>query len=292
MKMKKITALALAGIMAIGGSGAGVLPVRAAEPEPTVTTDYVLTIPSSLNVTSAGWNDAGGITATVRDGDSFNSEKKLTVTATSDNGTANVSNAWKLVSGTNTVGYNLVATGDNNSVYKSAATPATWEFSADELNKSGGAKKDMGIVVEDYSEKPVGSYTDTVTFTASVADGVKTYTGLSETVPTVIGLGEKLVAEKKYYNGVNLEVGHTYELVRAQIGYTTEGESYKAKVTESESGYFYVLKDLTDNSYPVYWMDGIGASGWCCESNSSSDGMQISYNSGSWKVSTHNPQTN
>ena len=137
----------------------GLLPALSA---PALAADnvstYTLQIPSTLNVSAAGWNETNGLTAAVSSGDTFDSGKKLSVTATS-------TNSWSLVSGSNSVGYNLAtATG----AYSSTATPASWEFSATELNANGGTNKAMGIIVEDYSTKPAGTYQDTVTFTAKV----------------------------------------------------------------------------------------------------------------------------
>ena len=119
---------------------------------------YNLVIPSTLTVSAPGWNATSGLTASVTSGDTFNNTKKLTVTATS-------ANSWALVSGSNSIGYNLAAaTGE----YNSDTPPASWEFTAAELNASGGTNKPMGIIVEDYSSKPAGTYQDTVTFTAKV----------------------------------------------------------------------------------------------------------------------------
>ena len=154
MKLKKLASLALAGALTLGLFPALSSPALAAD---NVST-YTLQIPSRLTVSAAGWNETSGLTAAVTSGDTFDSDKKLSVTATSTNN-------WSLVSGSNSVGYNLAtATGD----YSSTATPASWKFSATELNDSGGTKKDMGIIVDDYSSKPAGTYTDTVTFTAKV----------------------------------------------------------------------------------------------------------------------------
>ena len=135
-----------------------------ASEESSTGTDYMITIPPSLSVANAGWNATDGITAKVKDGDTFDSSKKLTVTATSENN-------WALKSGNNDVGYNLAAT---EAEYIESATPASWEFSADELN--GGTNKAMGIIVEDYSGKPAGNYQDTVIFTANVTEAAETTT--------------------------------------------------------------------------------------------------------------------
>ena len=120
------------------------------------STDYVLTIPATLDVQQAGWNATDGLAAQVKSGDTFSATKKLSVTASS-------SNNWTLKSGDNSVGYTLTTASGGSQT-------TTWEFSADELNASGGTNKTMGIVVEDYSDKPAGAYQDTVTFTASLVD--------------------------------------------------------------------------------------------------------------------------
>ena len=130
------------------------------------TTTYTLTIPATLTVANSGWNATTGITANNTTND-FDTGKKLTVTAVSTNN-------WTLKSGDNSIGYNLAtATG----IYNSTAEPASWEFTAAELNAaSGGTNKPMGIIVEEYSSKPAGTYTDTVTFTASVVSATKKLT--------------------------------------------------------------------------------------------------------------------
>ena len=153
MKQKKVATIALVAAMAIGTLGFSV-PVKAAEN----STDYTITIPATLTVEQKGWNATDGIKAQVKSGDTFDSSKKLTVTAES-------TNSWALKSGVNTIGYNLAtATG----TYSSSATPASWEFSAADLNADGGKTNPMGIIVEDYNNKPAGTYQDTVTFTAKV----------------------------------------------------------------------------------------------------------------------------
>lgn len=120
------------------------------------STDYVLTIPATLDVQQAGWNATDGLAAQVKSGDTFSATKKLSVTASS-------ANNWTLKSGDNSVGYTLTTASGGSQT-------TTWVFSADELNTSGGTTKAMGIVVDDYSGKPAGIYQDTVTFTASLVD--------------------------------------------------------------------------------------------------------------------------
>ena len=97
--------------------------------------DYTFSIPSSLTVQNAGENAAGNISVTA-----LTSGKKLTVSAASTNG-------WALKSGDNSVGYSMSKT--------------SWEFTA-------VGSEAFSITVEDYSSKPAGTYTDTVTFTAKM----------------------------------------------------------------------------------------------------------------------------
>ena len=149
MKLKKLASLALAGALTLGLLPALSSPALAADADTT----YTLTIPSTLTVSGSGWNATDGISAT----GTLESGKKLTVTATS-------ANNWALKSGNNSVGYNLAtATG----TYNSSATPASWEFT--ELSNTATTKP-MGIIVENYDNKPAGTYQDTVTFTAKVEE--------------------------------------------------------------------------------------------------------------------------
>ena len=152
MKIKKrILSLALAGTMALGLMPGMTMTALAA----TENTNYTLTIPSTLSVANSGWNATGGISAT----GSLASGKKLTVTASS-------ANSFKLKSGSNEVGYTLATASTDT-------TPTTsWTF--DSLS-STAATKPMGIIVEDYSTKPAGTYQDTVTFTAKVEDAKPEY---------------------------------------------------------------------------------------------------------------------
>ena len=114
-------------------------------------TSYILTIPPSLDVTGSGWNETAGISAT----GTLENGKKLTVTASSDGEFALVNQS----DNTKKVGY-MLATASTDT---EAAT--SWTF--DSLSDTA-TKKDMGIIVENYDNKPAGTYTDTVTFTAKV----------------------------------------------------------------------------------------------------------------------------
>ena len=145
MKIKKrILSLALAGALTLGLLPAFSSPALAADGD----TSYTLTIPSTLSVANSGWNATDGISAT----GTLASGKKLTVTASS-------ANSFKLKSGNNEVGYTLATA--------STDTEATTSWTFDSLSDTA-TKKDMGIIVDDYSTKPAGTYQDTVTFTAKV----------------------------------------------------------------------------------------------------------------------------
>ena len=144
MKLKKLASLALAGALTLGLLPALSSPALAADGDST----YTLTIPSTLNVANSGWNATDGISAT----GTLATGKKLTVTASSAN-----SWALKQQDGSETVGYTMKETSDGEA-------KTAWEFTT----LPGSAT--LGIDVADYSTKPAGTYTDTVTFTASVED--------------------------------------------------------------------------------------------------------------------------
>ena len=152
MKIKKrILSLALAGTMALG-----LMPGMTMTTLADGDTGYILTIPSTLTVANSGWNATDGISAT----GTLASGKKLTVTASSEN-------SFKLKSGNNEVGYTLATASTDT------AATTSWEFT--ELS-STATKKGMGIIVDDYSTKPAGTYQNTVTFTAKVEDAAITVT--------------------------------------------------------------------------------------------------------------------
>ena len=147
MKIKKrLLSLALSGVMMLG-----LMPGMTMTALADGGTTYTITIPSTLTVADKGWNATDGISAT----GSLESGKKLSVTATSDDEFALVNQS----DNTQKVGYILAATSED--------TTATTSWTFDSLS-STATKKDMGIIVDDYSSKPAGTYQDTVTFTAKV----------------------------------------------------------------------------------------------------------------------------
>ena len=149
MKIKKrILSLALAGTLALG-----LVPGMTTTALADDDTSYTLTIPSTLNVANSGWNATDGISAT----GTLASGKKLTVTASSAN-----SWALKQQDGSETVSYTMKETSDGEA-------KTAWEFTALPGNAT------LGIDVADYTDKPAGTYQDTVTFTASVEDAAIVY---------------------------------------------------------------------------------------------------------------------
>ncbi len=115
---------------------------------------YTVTIPSTLTVQNSGWNEiAGGIQAS----GTLDSGKKLVITASSANG-------FKFVNAddsTQTVSYDFCESSTNLTAITS------WEFTS---LTTTATTKTAGINVADYSDKPAGTYTETVTFTASLED--------------------------------------------------------------------------------------------------------------------------
>lgn len=217
MKMKKLSTIALAAAMAIGTFGLGV-PAKATEVQ---TTNYTLTIPAKLDVANAGWNASKGITAQVKSGDTFDASKKLSVTAAS-------ANSWALKSGENSVGYNLATA---SAAYSASAESASWDFTAADLNAESGKTLPMGIIVDDYSEKPAGNYTDTVTFTAKV-ETAKT------TLADALKNGATLEVMCASSNGVSCGGNFTYNdgvfTLNNKVGDTDSfGEMMKASASVS-----------------------------------------------------------
>ena len=139
---------------------------------------YTITNPSTLNVSGSGWNATDGISAT----GTLASGKKLTVTATS-------ANSWVALGRTGDRGENRYRSAPRAKETSDGAAKTAWELTT----LPGSAT--LGIDVADYSTKPAGTYTDTVTFTASVEDASSSIASLSQGRI----LGDTLVVE--YYEG-------------------------------------------------------------------------------------------
>lgn len=206
----------------------------------SVGTDYTLTIPATLNVSNAGWNATDGISAT----GTLATGKKLVVTASSDG-------EFALVSGENKVNYKLAESGGTNTTYANATEKTSWEFTS--LSETAATQL-MGIVVEDYSSKPAGDYSDTVTFTASVEDAAyvpKTFTSLSD--GDILRVGDTLDFASGRYDFRNdscslLASNAPFTVLRANV----EGIgdlTIMPSVTEDVNGAYYVIKDKNNRYY-------------------------------------------
>ncbi|MBQ9208726.1 MAG: hypothetical protein IJ149_03970 [Oscillospiraceae bacterium] len=128
------------------------------------TSTYTITIPSTLDVSGAGYTQlTGGITAT-----GSNISGKLTLSAES-------TNEWNLKDGTKAVPYKLTESNTSTDLKDS------WEFAAADLTGTGKTENVYVYIAEtDYNNAVPGTYTDTVTFTAKVENAV--------TAPTLAGV--------------------------------------------------------------------------------------------------------
>ncbi|MBQ7593183.1 MAG: Ig domain-containing protein [Synergistaceae bacterium] len=123
--------------------------------------DYTITIPDTLEVKNSGWNELeGGITAS----GTLESGKKLVITASSD------FDFNFVMSGDNTAKVPYVFTSKDSGDGKSYSDVkdggiTSWTF--DTLSEDAQTQS-AGIVIDDYSDKPNGYYSDTVTFTANL----------------------------------------------------------------------------------------------------------------------------
>jgi len=116
--------------------------------------DYTLTIPASFDIKNEGWNEIGDISVTGKLADG----RKLVVNAESDGEFALVNQS----DDTQKIDYTL-----KNSAEGEETT--SWEF--EELSETLVTQM-IGVDVAPFRGMPAGSYTDTVTFTASVEDAV------------------------------------------------------------------------------------------------------------------------
>ena len=229
MKIKKrIFSLALAGALTMGLLPAFSSPALAAEGD----TSYTLTIPSTLPVANSGWNATDGISAT----GTLASGKKLTVTAASGDEFALVNQS----DNTQKVGYKLATASTDT------AATTSWEFT--ELS-STATKKDMGIIVEDYSTKPAGTYQDTVTFTAKVEDAKPEYynklTKINDDFMDQVLTLKELGRGQRAYNS-SLTAAQAYALA-----------TYQAAIDGKP---VYVIMSSQDNGYEIHYSVSTDAS--------------------------------
>ena len=173
MRHKKLMAMALAAAMMTGTFAAGV-PALATEADNKNQTTisvtvaprntYTLSVPATTEISADGSATQLTNGITITNGE-LAEGKKLTVTASTTSG-------WKMSAddvGT-TIGYAL---------YSDAGTTAatSWEFSQEEANKENGTTKDVyaKATAEDLKTAKAGTYSDVITFEASVED--------AETIP-------------------------------------------------------------------------------------------------------------
>lgn len=253
MKQKKVATIALVAAMTIGTLGFSV-PAKAADK----STDYTITIPATLTVEQKGWNATDGITAKVKSGDTFDSSKKLTVTAAS-------ANEWNLKSGENAIAYKMASATEQEKSYADATATTSLEISAEDLN-TGNYEAPFGIVVEDYTDKPAGTYQDTVTFTASVVSATKklTLTGRYQDWDSGKIINNSLEIEYTD-NDTWKDIAERYDEVSLEdnIFGPSEGKIVKfwgdegCELKSKESAYNYDLVSINDkvSAYSSYYLE-------------------------------------
>ncbi len=230
MKIKKrLLSLALAATMALG-----LMPSMTMTALADGDTSYTLTIPSTLSVANSGWNATDGISTT----GTLESGKKLTVTASSAN-----SWALKQQDGSETVGYTMKETADG-------AAKTAWEFTA----LPGSAT--LGIDVADYSTKPAGTYTDTVTFTAKVESAVPEYynklTKINDNFSDQVYLLKQLGRGRQAYNS-SLTAAQAYALATYQAA--IDGKPVYVIMSSQDDGYEIHYAVSTDASATEHTAD-------------------------------------
>ena len=194
-----------------------VTPAVTDEPAAPLFGTYTLTIPSALNITAPGWNATAGITASGE----LPQGKTLSVTASSDGEFALVNN----LNSEKKIPYALAAAAD--------ATPTdVWTF--DSVTAEAQTLP-MGVIVEDYTDMPAGTYEDTVTFTVKVVDAASAL----QTVTISFGQGSQ--ATLYYANG---------ETWKEAIIKHSENSDWKFSPEDSGNAVYY------QENYQLYIADG------------------------------------
>ena len=243
MKQKKVATITLVAAMTIGTLGFSV-PAKAADK----STDYTITIPATLTVEQKGWNAIDGITAKVKSGDTFDSSKKLTVTAAS-------ANEWNLKSGKNAIAYKMASATEQEKSYADATATTSLEISAEDLN-TGNYEAPFGIVVEDYTDKPAGEYKDTVTFTAKVEDAKpEYYNKLTKINDKFMDQVDRLKALGRGYQAYNssLTAAQAYALATYQAA--IDGKPVYVIMSSKDDGYEIHYAVSTDASATEHTAD-------------------------------------
>ncbi len=160
MKNNKLVAFAMAGAM-MAGTLASAMPVMAEGSTTQINLDvaaptYELVVPAKLDVASSGYNAfTEGIT--VRNLKNA-SDDDMTVKVTAES-----ANDWKLKNGDNTISYKLVS----SDAQDTQIDALTFSELAN-MKETTGQTIGCGINVESYKSKTAGSYSDTITWKASV----------------------------------------------------------------------------------------------------------------------------
>jgi hypothetical protein len=186
MRLKKMTAVALAAALAAGSFGG----TTAFAADTTTTNDitlsttvqnntvkYVLSIPSGTKTIESAKDTFSNVgTLQVKHLDSeadvkFDNTKKVSVAVTYS---GNLTNTDNTITSNNKLAYKLVkGTKDSNT---DIASGTTYDFSADDIDKATGSVAIGAVVTGDPTQVENGTYTDKVTFTASVEKAKTTKT--------------------------------------------------------------------------------------------------------------------
>ncbi|MBR1644118.1 MAG: hypothetical protein IJ684_01950, partial [Bacteroidales bacterium] len=133
------------------------------------------------------------------------------------------------------VNYKLAESGDTNTTYANATEKASWEFTT--LSNEATIQT-MGIVVEDYSSKPAGTYQDTVTFTAKVESAVPEYynklTKINDNFSDQVYLLKQLGRGRQAYNS-SLTAAQAYALATYQAA--IDGKPVYVIMSSQDDGY-------------------------------------------------------
>lgn len=175
MSIRKLSSILLTTLILFGATSAfatdykTTLTLTVAASSPVYDEAYTFTQPADFTIQNSGWNSLGNITASYGGSNAgFDSSKKLVVTVTSTN-----TFALKADGVTDTISY-FHATGENDT---SATT--TFEFTAAEINASGGTSKAVGVIVDDYSSAAAGTYTDEITYSVEVQSAASSLLSLT-----------------------------------------------------------------------------------------------------------------
>ena len=148
MTLRKTTAAIFAAVLLLCVSAVCLGTAEAADDE-----SYVLTIPGDFSIDQSGWNAIGTI-AVKSSGDNGFTAKGLIITVSSDNNFA-------LKSGTSSIDYTFTTAAGGSETTE-------FTFASADINSTNGVSQTVGVIVEDYDDKPFGTYEDTLTYTAEI----------------------------------------------------------------------------------------------------------------------------